>query len=140
MKDTNQNRIVVNRKQWQASWKKSSQPEARNWEIADLWYDSFAERRRKANKKIRGPFTVLNRASKNGVYPPIRLKSGTMEYFVVSGSFCCNGEEFSEGDYILFHKGSVMKWSSHAGGVILIVLRGDVEKLSVEPKPKLRAN
>lgn len=132
MKNNNQSRIVVNQKQWQASWKRSTQPEARNWDIADLWYDSFAERRRKANKKIRGPFTVLNRALKGGVYPPIRLKTGTMEYFIVSGSFACNGEVLRKGDFILFRKGSRMDWASRTGGVMLVILRGDVEKITTK--------
>ena len=58
-----------------------------------------------------------------------------MEYFIVSGSFYCNGEKLGKGDYVVYREGSVMNWSSISGGLMLIVLRGDVVKLPAQRKP-----
>lgn len=103
-------------------YKPSSKPSAKNWQISMLWHSEGTR-----GEGIDGSFTVLNRVEPGGTYPEIRLTHGTMEYYMISGNFTCNGERYAPGDYVLFEEGETMRWSSETGGEMFIVLRGALE-------------
>jgi hypothetical protein len=96
---------------------------ARGWQVIKLWHGGVM----RATGGAQGPFSFFNRAEPGGQYPKITLKNGTMEYYIIDGTFQCNGETFHKGDWVLFSAGETMDWSSRTGGEFLLTLRGELE-------------
>src|SRR4051812_7585799 len=105
------------------SFERSAQPTARSWSVLKLWHGGAM----KPSGGIQGPFTFFNRAQAGGRYPKITLKTGTMEYYITQGSFYCNGDLLSAGDWIMFAAPESMEWSTDTGGEFLLVLRGELD-------------